>query len=110
MRFGMTLLCLTLPGWFPCWSWAARGTPPHPSGIVIHLFGNGATKPSPGTTAPAEPGITVTTRTGTTPVSLGFVKALAKMLNDDGTPVGLRGRQANLPPQSISRNQRHPGQ
>jgi hypothetical protein len=104
----LLLLCLGQPR--P--ALAARNTPPHPSGIVIHLFGTGATATPSGTTNAMASGITITSPKGTTPVSvpvsLGFAKALAKMLNDSGTPVGLSGRQANLPPQSIAPNQRHP--
>ena len=107
----LVLLGLAMPGR----ALAARTVQPHPSGIIIHLFSTGTTGgalgttelPS-GTTVPKQPGITVTTSKGIAPVSFGFAKALAEMLNDSGTPSGLSGRQANLPPQSISPDQRHP--
>ncbi|HET9148489.1 MAG TPA: hypothetical protein VFN77_10580 [Acetobacteraceae bacterium] len=88
----------------PVGAQAGRTVQPQPSGIVIHLFDNG----SP-TSSPAAPGASITApKGGTAPVSAGFVRALAKMLNDSGTPTGLTGRAAGLPPQSVPRNERHP--
>jgi hypothetical protein len=87
--------------------WAARSIQPPPSGIVIHLFGKGANGP---VQPEQSPGITLTAPKGATRVPLGFARALAKMLNNSGRQSSLTGRQAGLPPQAITQNERHPAQ